>query len=195
MGRHLLKLRKKYTAPLEFSQTTTLNTIAYRGNVASETKAALIEKQNYLESLNITPKTGALQRWTGVKQFKIVDSVALPKNATYQFVTVINLAGNEGIEQLSMVFKGYFYAEAEGLYEFATKSDDGSLLFIGDKMVVDNGGNHSAIEKNGMVALQKGWHPITIKYHEATGGGELSVSFKAPNGEKQVLKGNVIAHD
>ena len=189
------KTSKKYTAPLEFSQTTTLNTIAYRGNVASETKAALIEKQNYLESLNITPKTGALQRWTGVKQFKIVDSVALPKNATYQFVTVINLAGNEGIEQLSMVFKGYFYAEAEGLYEFATKSDDGSLLFIGDKMVVDNGGNHSAIEKNGMVALQKGWHPITIKYHEATGGGELSVSFKAPNGEKQVLKGNVIAHD
>ena len=94
------KTSKKYTAPLEFSQTTTLNTIAYRGNVASETKAALIEKQNYLESLNITPKTGALQRWTGVKQFKIVDSVALPKNATYQFVTVINLAGNEGIEQL-----------------------------------------------------------------------------------------------
>lgn len=189
------KTSKKYTAPLEFSQTTTLNTIAYRGNIASETKAALIEKQTYLKPLNITPKTGALQRWTGVKQFKVVDSVVLPTNATFESVKEINLAGKEGIEQLSMVFKGYFYAEEEGLYEFATTSDDGSLLYIGDKMAVDNGGNHSAIEKNGMVALQKGWHSITIKFHEATGGGQLSVSFKAPNGEKQVLKGNVLAHD
>ncbi len=101
--------------------------------------------------------------------------------------------GNEGIEQLSMVFKGYFFAEEDGLFEFATKSDDGSLLYIGDKFVVDNGGNHSAIEKNGMVALKKGWHPLTVKYHEATGGGALTVWFKVPNGNKQVLKGTNIA--
>jgi len=141
------KASKKYTGPLEFSETTTLTTIAYRGEVASETKSALIEKQTYLEPLAITPNTGSLKRWTGVKQFKVVDSIELPKNAKFTSVSKINLAGNEGIEQLSMVFKGYFYAEEDGLFEFATKSDDGSLLYIGDVFVVDNGGNHSAIEK------------------------------------------------
>lgn len=189
------KTSKKYTAPLEFSQTTTLTTIAYRGEVASETKSALIEKQTYLDPVNITPIKGALNRWTTVKQYKVVDSVSLPKNAVFESVKEINLAGKEGIEQLSMVFKGYFYAEEEGLFEFSTKSDDGSLMYIGDKFVVDNGGNHSAIEKNGMVALKKGWHPITIYYHEATGGGSLEVFYKTPNGEKKTLNGNAIAHD
>ncbi|MEO5790079.1 PA14 domain-containing protein, partial [Gelidibacter sp.] len=96
------------------------------------------------------------------------------------------------IEHVSVVFKGYFYAEVEGLFDFSTKSDDGSLLYIGDKFVVDNGGNHSAIEKDGMVALKKGWHPLTVKFHEATGGGQLTVWYTAPNGEKKILEGAVI---
>ncbi|NGY37760.1 family 20 glycosylhydrolase [Flavobacterium sp. XN-5] len=186
------KASKKYTGPIEFSETTTLNTIAYRGNVASDTRMALIEKQTYLEPVTISPKLGSIKRWTAVKKFTVVDSISLPKNAEFTSVNEISLAGKEGIEQLSMVFKGYFYAAEEGLFEFATKSDDGSLLYIGDKFAVDNGGNHSAIEKNGMVALKKGWHPLTIKYHEATGGGALDVWFKAPSGDKQVLKGAFI---
>nr|WP_262890095.1 PA14 domain-containing protein [Gelidibacter japonicus] len=107
-------------------------------------------------------------------------------------VNNIDFTGHDGKEHVSMVFKGYFYAEEDGLFEFATKSDDGSLLYIGDKFVVDNGGNHSAMEKNGMVALKKGWHPLTIKYHEATGGGSLDVWYTAPNGDKKVLKGPAI---
>ncbi|WP_341221843.1 family 20 glycosylhydrolase [Polaribacter atrinae] len=186
---------KKYTEPLEFKETITLNTIAYRGDIASDTRAAHIEKQTYLEPLDINPKTGSINRWVAVKEFKLVDDIVLPKNASFTSVDHISLENYNVVEQLSMVFKGYFYAEEEGLFEFATKSDDGSLLYIGDKFVVDNGGNHSAIEKNGMVALKKGWHPLSVKFHEATGGGQLTVWYKSPNGEKTVLEGNVIAHD
>jgi hexosaminidase len=189
------KNSKKYTAPLEFTETITLNTIAFRGDIASDIRAASIEKQTYLEPVTITPKKGLIKRWVGVKKFKVVDAIVLPKNASFTSVDALNIEKYDVVEQLSMVFKGYFYAEEEGLFEFATKSDDGSLLYIGDKFVVDNGGNHSAIEKNGMVALKKGWHPLTVKFHEATGGGQLTVWYTAPNGEKKVLKGNAIAHD
>ena len=122
----------------------------------------------------------------------MVDDIVLSKNATFKTVNEMNLAGHEDGDQISMVFKGYFNAEVDGLFEFATKSDDGSLLYIGDKLVVDNGGNHSGITRDGMVALKKGWHPITVKFHEATGGSELTVWYKAPNSEKQILKGNII---
>jgi len=70
--------------------------------------------------------------------------------------------------------------------------DDGTLLYIGDKLIVDNGGNHSAILRESMVALKKGWHPMTIKFHEATGGSELAVWYIAPHQEKQILQGNII---
>ena len=187
------KASKKYTGPLEFSETVTLNTIAYRGEIASDTRSAMVEKQTYLEPLDIQPKKGSIKRWAGVKQFSVVDDIVLPNNATFTPVNAINFPDHKGIEQVSLVFKGYFYAEEEGLFDFSTKSDDGSLLYIGDKIVVDNGGNHSAIEKDGMVALKKGWHPLTVKFHEATGGGQLTVWYTAPHGEKKVLEGDVIA--
>jgi hexosaminidase len=185
----------KYTEPLEFTETTTLKTIAYRNDIASETKSAIIEKQIHLEPVNVTPKTGSLKRWVSEKQFNVVDDIELPKNATFNSVNAIDFQGYQNKTHVSMVFKGYFNAIEDGLFELATKSDDGSLLYIGDKLVVDNGGNHSAITKNGMVALKKGWHPLTIKFHEATGGGALTVWYKAPSGENQVLTGKVIAYD
>lgn len=186
------KASKKYTAPLEFQETTTLKTIAFRGDISSEIKSAIIEKQSLLEPITIQPESGSINRWTGIKKFSVVDDIVLPNNATFTSVNDINFTDFDGSPQVSMVFKGYFYAEVGGLFEFSTKSDDGSLLYIGDKLVVENGGNHSAIEKNGMVALKKGWHPITVKFHEATGGGQLTVWYTAPNGDKKMLNGNAI---
>ena len=61
------KTSTKYTTPLEFSETTTLKTIAYRGDIASEIKTALIEKQTYLEPANVNPNTGTIKRWVGIK--------------------------------------------------------------------------------------------------------------------------------
>lgn len=187
------KSSTKYTAPFSISETTTLKTRAFRGDLASEIKSAVIEKQSYLEPLDIKPKTGTLKRWVGENKFTVVDEIELPKDAAFESVSAIDFNGFDGKTQVSLVFKGYFYAEKEGLFEFFTKSDDGSILYIGDKLVVDNGGNHSALEKNGMVALKQGWHPITIKFHEATGGGVLTVWYQVPDGEKQVLKGTMIA--
>ncbi len=185
---------KKYTEPLEFSETVTLNTIAYRGAIASDTRTAIVEKQTYSEPLDVTPTTGSVKRWAGVKKFTVVDAIDLPDNAAFTVVNAIDFPDHKGMEHVSLVFKGYFYAAEDGLFEFSTKSDDGSLLYIGDKFVVDNGGNHSAIEKDGMVALKKGWHPLTVKFHEATGGGQLAVWYTAPNGEKNVLEGDVIGN-
>lgn len=183
----------KYSDPIKITESTTLSTIAYRGDVASEIKSALVEKQSYLEALDITPIAGALHRWVGTDMFDIVEEVKLPSSANFNSVTEVNLQGYEDRDHISMVFDGYFDAAQDGLYEFATKSDDGSLLYIGDKLVVDNGGNHAAMMRDGMIALKKGWHPLTIKFHEATGGNELTVWYKAPNKEKQLIKGNVIA--
>ena len=186
------KSSKKYVNPIEFTETAILNTIAYRGSISSETKSAVIEKQSYLEPLEINPKVGRIKRWVGVKKFTVVDDIKLPNKDTFTTVKNINFTDFEGTEHVSMIFNGYFYAEEEGLYEFATKSDDGSLLYIGDKFVVDNGGNHPAIEKNGMVALKKGWHPIIVKFHEATGGGSLKVWYTSPKNKKKILEGKVI---
>ena len=64
-------------------------------------------------------------------------------------------------------FTGFVKVPAEGLYTFYTKSDDGSRLYLGDRLVVDNDGLHSAAEITGMIRLAAGLHPITITYFQA----------------------------
>lgn len=190
------KASTKYTAPLEFTETTTIKAVAYKGNIASEIKASFIEKQSYIEPLKLTPKTlGSINRWVGKEEKGPVEDTKLPKNVTFAPVQKMDVSGYENADNILMVFKGYYNAEQDGLYTFATKSDDGSLLYIGEKLVVDNGGNHSAIRKEGMVALKKGWHPITVKFHEASGGSELTVWHTAPDAEEKTLQGNVLAID
>lgn len=181
-----------YSSPIEITETTTLKTVAYRGNSASEIKVALVEKQKFLEAKKISPKVGSINQWVGFEKCEVVENIKLPKKPNWKPVKEINLKGYENYDHISMIYQGYFMATEDGVYEFATKSDDGSLLYIDEKLVVDNGGNHSAELKEGMIVLKKGWHPITIKFYEATGGSELTVWYKSPNGEKEILKGSAI---
>jgi len=184
----------KYNNPIVVTENGTIQTIAFRGNISSEIKSAQIEKQTYFKPIKNTPNLGSLNRWVALKKFKIVEDVKLPKNPSWKKVTSVDLGEFKNQEHISMVFKGYFKAEVDGLYQFATKSDDGSLLYINNKLIVDNGGNHAAILRDGMVALKQGWHTMDIFFHQGGGGSELNVWYTSPNGKKQLLTKDVIGN-
>ncbi|MFQ7503364.1 MAG: PA14 domain-containing protein [Alistipes finegoldii] len=57
-----------------------------------------------------------------------------------------------------------------GVWEFMTKSDDGSVLTIGDRKVVDNDGSHASVMATGRVALEAGLHPIRCSISRITRG-------------------------
>ena len=61
-----------------------------------------------------------------------------------------------------------------------TKSDDGSVLVIGDRKVVDNDGSHASVMATGRVALEAGLHPYTLMYFEDYEGQDLSWGWRAP---------------
>ncbi len=53
-----------------------------------------------------------------------------------------------------------------GTYTFYANSDDGSILYIDGKMVVNNDGNHQQTEKSGSVYLGAGVHDVEMKYYQ-----------------------------
>lgn len=63
------------------------------------------------------------------------------------------------------------------VYCFYTYSDDGSKLLIGDKVVVDNDGSHSAEYVSGKIALEAGFHRLRLRYFESYMGEELEVGI------------------
>ena len=90
-------------------------------------------------------------------------------------------------DQFGLKFTGYVEAPTDGVYAFYTASDDGSRLYIGDKLIVDNDGLHGVVEMKGSIRLKAGKHPITVTYFEAGGGEVLKVSYEGPKVGKQEI--------
>ena len=90
----------------------------------------------------------------------------------------ISLANRE--DNFGIQFEGKIKIPKDGSYEFILASDDGSLLFIDGKKIVDNDGLHGKVRKTGKVELKAGMHAIRVGYIEAAGMEELYVGWKGP---------------
>lgn len=96
-------------------------------------------------------------------------------------------AGSGRADDVGAVFDGFVHVPAADLYTFTTSSDDGSRLFIGSTLVVDNDGLHGMQERSGTVALHAGWHPVRVEFFEAGGGAGLTVTIAGGGMGKQAL--------
>ena len=90
-------------------------------------------------------------------------------------------------KQFSAIWSGRLYAPRNGFYKFYTESDDGSFLYINDKLVVDNGGDHGIKTIEGKMQLTEGYHDIKIKYFNSSGSGQIKVFWEMPAGLRNQL--------
>jgi hexosaminidase len=86
-----------------------------------------------------------------------------------------------------VIYSGFIRIDADGLYKFSIRSDDGSMLTIDDQPVVNNDGKHPIAEQGGAVALQKGYHKFTLKYFDAGSVSALKVYMTIPGKPKGEL--------
>ena len=67
-------------------------------------------------------------------------------------------------EWFALRFTGWFMAPYDGIYRFATNSDDATRIWFGDTQVLKNDELHPMRWSHGAVELNKGLHPITLWY-------------------------------
>lgn len=92
-----------------------------------------------------------------------VDEIVVPKEAS---------APGFGLK-----YAGFLDIPADGIYSFYLTCDDGGILQIADREVVNNDGWHAPIEKSGQVALKKGLQSITLNFVEGGGGYTLKLKY------------------
>jgi fibro-slime domain-containing protein len=100
--------------------------------------------------------------WSGEPFLERVD--LLPSTET--------LAGTSeltGRDRFSVEWTGTLIIRRDAIHRFATKSDDGTWLWIDDQLVIDNGGTHSARNVWTDVPLKRGAYPFKLRYSQ-TGG-------------------------
>ena len=92
-------------------------------------------------------------------------------------------------QNYSIEWEGYLFIEEAGVYEFTTASDDGSVIFVDDILVVDNGGFHSLREVSGKIFLLPGFHSIWIRYFQGEGADILVFkAFKQAQKQSSISK-------
>jgi len=82
-----------------------------------------------------------------------------------------------------LVFWGFLSTPETNVYQIQLTSDDGSLLRIGGKTLL-NDGQHAMETKILNIALEKGLHPVEIQFFQARGGDGLTIDWKI--GDKTV---------
>jgi hypothetical protein len=87
----------------------------------------------------------------------------------------------------ALQFLALLNIEEEGEYTFYTGSNDGSLLYIDNRLVVNNGGGHGYQEESGKIFLNKGAHFIEVGYFQAGGGQDLIVFYEGPGIAKKEI--------
>ncbi|HUT24280.1 MAG TPA: alpha-L-fucosidase [Sumerlaeia bacterium] len=97
-------------------------------------------------------------------------------------------------ELMGVQFSGCVVAPKDGVYTFSLASDDGSVLFVDDTLVVDNDGLHSVVAKEGAIALAKGAHAIRLGYFNRSGGKRLELKWALEGKEMRPIPPGRLRH-
>ncbi len=175
-----------YTEPLEISTNTTVRAQAFvegynPGNQSKVTYDFVDPDKNGIK--------WKLYRgeFINLPDFRKLTPVA--RGQVFQFgLGKIHVPKNNFALQLT----SYIQIDKDGKYEFSTSSNDGSKLYIDNKLIVDNDGEHGVKQISGSCNLTKGRHQIRVEYFQSGGSKTLSVYYRSDEISHRQIPGSAL---
>lgn len=100
---------------------------------------------------------------------------------------VMNVPQLKQRDKFALRFTGMISVPKSGKYTFYIASDDGSRIYLNDKLLVNNDGLHGMAEKSAAVELPAGVHNLIVTYFDNGGGDGLNVAWQGPGFNKQKI--------
>jgi hexosaminidase len=173
-----------YKDGLTFDKTTTVKAVAIDAKGAKSAVMEVTVEQLIFNEATMQPGenkglAGELIEGKFRKCAKVVEQNGKPVKTA-----MVELPEGTPKKYFGLVLNGHITVPEKGVYTFYIKSDDGSQLFINEKLVADNDGNHGMRTKSGKVALLPGTHQLQVIYFQGSGGKGVSLMVETPSGEK-----------
>ena len=105
-------------------------------------------------------------------------------------------------DHIAVRFHGFLEIPRDGDYTFYLDSDDGSVAYIGNSLVVNFDGGHAMAalskppvpEKKGTATFKAGACPLRVNYWQGGGGAGLVLSWSGPGLPKQAILPGAFSH-
>jgi hypothetical protein len=180
------------TGPVRLTRTAVLSARCFRGGRAVSGAAQAFFRRvkpraaDAVDSLRL----GVIYAYYEGDWDKLPDFAALTPLKTGTLET-IDFAPRNQADRFAFVYSGYFLAPETGSYLFMLGSDEGSRLYIGGDLVIDNDGLHVMNAKTEAIALSQGCHRFRLEYFEKDGDDDLRVEWKMPGRAATVLRPHI----
>ena len=174
-----------YTGPITFYDDAVLTVRAFHadGRTGDWVRIAY-DKCGYAGPVEVEGVRPGLHAEWYFKRFPKCDAVAGARpDGTCVVDTVQFPDVAKGRRATGIIFRGYIDVPEDGIYTFALASNDGSLLRIDGRLVIDNDGEHTLIEKTGQAAMSAGLHPFELRYFDYN-GGRVTLALVDENGNR-----------
>ena len=125
-------------------------------------------------------RPGLLRRYWEVKGLENLDGIAALPGARCDVSSDFSLPADHRKDHFAVSWSGLLEIPEEGEWVFSTRSDDGSMLWIDGRPVVDNDGIHPPRSREGRVRLEAGVVAIEVAMFEVGGGELLEVTWEGP---------------
>lgn len=189
------KNSKIYTSPITIKESSTVTARCFRDDKPVSTSISNSYKKVVGEpSINLDKLQPGLKcdyyegEWEKLPEFEGLQS------AKSSIVKIIDTSLKSRDEQYGMVFSGFIKVPEDAVYNFYIESDDGSKLFINEKLLVDNDGLHSLERKSENIALKSGFHKIRVTYFQNSGGDDLKVLYRFAKNKITEIPQDILFH-
>ena len=85
-------------------------------------------------------------------------------------------------EHFGLRFTGLLRVPADGVYRFLLGSDDGALLQVDGRTVVDRDGEQTGDASSGSIALAAGLHTVVLRYFQGWSAKGLDLKIATGDG-------------
>lgn len=127
--------------------------------------------------------------WTQGLKGEYFNDVALASPASTRVDATVNFRSDWGSapagtavtpdDVFSVRWTGEVDISAAGDWTFATTSNDGVRLWIGDQLLIDNWTTHAITQNTATLSLAAGWQPLRLEYFQNKGLSEITLSYAA----------------
>lgn len=184
-----------YSGPFSLNHSATVKArsfikgqnLSYATSVEFEklTPAPATEVKNPQPGLHYDYLEGYCVKVEDMKKYPVMSS---------GIISTFNISAITDKRSFAYTYMGYLNAPESGVYTICLNCNDGGILSLDGKVIIDNDGFHRTQEKSKKLALAKGYHPILLKYFQMGGVKALNVSWEKPGSTREEIPVGALFH-